>query len=126
MSPAVARSIDRLMAYERTYFILIGVVHGLRNLGGSLLTALIYHREYQEDAARVTVTAVQLPTLWLFRRQYIEVPLSDNALYPFVGALTFLLTDAILYAQIEQDRYRRIFAGFLALSGLLLIGRSLS
>jgi len=65
---------------------------------------------------------VELLTLWLLRRQYIEVPVSENAPYPVVGALTFLLTDAILYAQIEQDRYRRIFAGFLGLSGVLLIG----
>ena len=132
LSPTVARGIDRLMAYETTYFILIGVVHGLSNLGGSLLTALIHHRRYEKDTARVTVAAsyatfaaVQLLTLWLFRRQSIEVPLPDNALYPVVGALIFLLTDAMLYARIEQDRYRGIFAGFLALSGLLLIVRSL-
>jgi len=56
-SPAVARIIDRLMAYERAYFIHIGAVHGLSNLGGSLLTTLIHHRDYQKDAARVTVAA---------------------------------------------------------------------
>jgi hypothetical protein len=43
-----------------------------------------------------------------------------------VGALIFLLTDEVLYAQIDREKYRHIFGGFLALSGLVLVVRSLS
>ena len=132
MSLAVARSIARLMAYQRIYFIVMGVVHGLSNLGGSLLTALVHHRNYPKDVARVTIAAsyatfaaVQLLTLWVFRRQDIDVPFADNAVYLIVGALIFVLTDEILYAQIEQARYRFIFSGFLMFSGLLLLAKSL-
>jgi hypothetical protein len=54
---AIARIIDRMMQYETTYFVIMGVVHGLSNLGGSLLTAIIHHKNYEKDVARVTVAA---------------------------------------------------------------------
>lgn len=132
-SPAVDRVINRMMKYESAYFVSMGVVHGLSNLGGSLLTAIVHHKNYEKDVARVTVAAsygtfalVQLLTLWLFSRQQIDVPVSENAIYLTVGALIFMLTDEMLYSAIDRDKYRRIFAVFLALSGLVLIIRSLS
>lgn len=131
-SPIVARVIDRMMHYESAYFVSMGVVHGLSNLGGSLLTAIVHHKDYDKDVARVTVAAsygtfalVQLLTLWLFSRQQIDVPVNDNVIYLTVGALIFLLTDEMLYAAIDREKYRRIFAAFLALSGVVLVIRSL-
>lgn len=131
-SPAAARIIDALMKYEKAYFVVMGIVHGLSNLGGSLLTALVHHKGYDKDVARVTVAAsygtfaaTQILTLWLFNRSEIEVPYADNGIYLTVGALVFLLTDEMLYTQIDQAKYRRIFAGFLALAGAVLILRAL-
>jgi hypothetical protein len=37
-STAIASVINRMMRYETAYFVSMGVVHGLSNLGGSLLT----------------------------------------------------------------------------------------
>lgn len=132
-SPSVARVIDRMMKYETAYFVIMGMVHGISNLGGSLLTAIVHHKNYEKDVARVTVAAsygtfavVQLLTLWLFSRQQIDVPFAENGIYLTVGALIFLLTDEMLYAQIDRGKFRRLFAGFLAVSGVLLIVRSLS
>jgi hypothetical protein len=127
-SPAVARFIDALMKYEKTYFVAMGVVHGISNLGGSLLTALAHHKDYEKDVARVTVAAsyaafaaTQILTLWLFSRSQIDVPYAENGIYLTVGALVFLLTDEMLYVRIEQAKYRRVFAGFLAAGGGMLI-----
>lgn len=132
-SPLLTRRIDALMTHETVYFVLMGIVHGLSNLGGSLLTALVHHKNYDKDVARATVAAsygtfatVQLLTLSFFSRQQIDVPVADNAVYMIVGALVFVLTDEMLYAGIERERYKRIFAGFLALSGVLLVIRSLT
>ncbi len=129
--PSVARIIDRMMKYETAYFLLMGAVHGLSNLGGSLLTAIVHHKDYEKDVARVTVAAsygtfalVQLLTLGLFSRQQIDVPFADNSVYLTVGALIFLLTDEMLYAKIDREKYRRIFAGFLAVAGMVLILKS--
>ena len=127
-STAIASVINRMMRYETAYFISMGVVHGLSNLGGSLLTAFIHHKDYPKDVARVTVAAsyatfavIQLLTLWLFNGQQIHVPVYDNMIYLSVGSLVFVYIDAVFYAQVEAEKYRRIFALFLALSGLVLI-----
>lgn len=131
-SPAAARIIDALMKHEKAYFIVMGIVHGLSNLGGSLLTALVHHKGYEKDVARVTIAAsyatfaaTQILTLWSFSRSEIDVPYADNGIYLTVGALVFLLTDEMLYARIDQARYRRIFAGFLVVAGTVLILRAL-
>ena len=42
---------------KRFTLIVMGVVHGLSNLGGSLLTAIVHHKNYEKDVARVTVAA---------------------------------------------------------------------
>lgn len=43
-SADATRTIDALMKYEKPYFVLMGVIHGLSSLGGSLLTALVHHK----------------------------------------------------------------------------------
>jgi uncharacterized membrane protein YfcA len=132
-SATVARLIDRMMAFEKTYFLLMGIVHGVSNLGGSLLTALVHHKNYEKDVARVTVAAsygtfavVQLLTLGFFSRQQIDVSLADTGIYMVVGALVFMLSDEMLYSQIDREKYQRIFAVFLALSGAVLVLKSLN
>lgn len=132
-SATVARLIDRMMAFEKTYFLLMGIVHGVSNLGGSLLTALVHHKNYEKDVARVTVAAsygtfavVQLLTLGFFSRQQIDVSVPDTGIYMVVGALVFMLSDEMLYSQIDREKYQRIFAVFLALSGAVLVLKSLS
>jgi len=131
-SDPVTRMIDRFMQYEKSYFVLMGAIHGLSSLGGSLLTALVHHKAYPKDTARVTVAssyatfaAVQLATLYVFSRQQIDVPYSENGIYVAVASLVFLLADEVLYLHIGQDKYRRIFSAFLAVSGGLLILKSL-
>ena len=100
--------------------------------GGSLLTALIHHKHYPKDVARVTIAAcycsfaiVQLLTLGVFSRQQIDIPLFGNIIYLLVATVIFELIDTIFFDRIEQDKYRHIFAGFLAFSGLMLIIKSL-
>jgi len=132
-SATVARFINRMMAFEKAYFLLMGIVHGVSNLGGSLLTALVHHKNYEKDVARVTVAAsygtfavVQLLTLGFFSRQRIDVSIPDTGIYMVVGALVFMLSDEMLYSQIDREKYQQIFAVFLALSGAVLVLRSLS
>jgi len=132
-SASVAGIINRMMAFEKTYFLVMGLVHGLSNLGGSLLTALVHHKRYEKDVARVTVAAsyatfaaVQLLTLWIFSSQQIDVSVSATGVYMIVGSLVFILSDEMLYNQIDREKYQRIFAVFLAISGAVLVLRSLS
>lgn len=130
-SEKIARMINSVMEYEKPYFVAMGVIHGLSNLGGSLLTALVHHKNYSKDIARATVAAsygtfavVQLLTLWLFSGGQIDISANENLIYLVIGVLVFGLTDEVLYARIEREKYRLIFSAFLALSGLVLIIKS--
>lgn len=132
-SAIIARIINRMMAFEKTYFLIMGMVHGLSNLGGSLLTAIVHHKAYEKNIARVTVAAsyctfaiVQLLTLWFFSRENINVSFADTGVYMVVGVLIFMLSDEILYNQIDRGKYQRIFSVFLAISGAVLVLRSLN
>lgn len=131
-SAAAGGIIERLMRHETLYFVAIGVVHGLSNLGGSLLTALVHHKNYPKDVARVTVAicyatfaVVQLLTLYLFSAQQIDVPVFDNLIYLTIAVMVFGLIDEALFSRINAQGYRRIFALFLALSGVVLMAKSL-
>lgn len=126
--PALDRSLAAMMRHERLYCIVMGVVHGLSNLGGSLLTALVHHKEYGRDVTRVTVAAsyatfatIQLLTLILSSRQRLIFSLTENGLPLLAGLLVFLVVEAAFFDRIAPERYRRIFAGFLATCGLALL-----
>lgn len=57
----------------------------------------------------------------LFNGRQVDVPVYDNLICLTVGALIFVLTDAMFYAQIDREKYRHIFSVFLTLSGLVLV-----
>jgi uncharacterized protein len=46
-----------LTKYENFYLIVMGVIHGATNLGGSLLTAIVHNKKYEKDVTRATVAA---------------------------------------------------------------------
>ena len=128
--PPFNRVIESLVRYERTYFIVMGLIHGLTNLGGSLLTAIIHNKRYDKDTTRAT-TAVSYGTFALFQLLTLLLSLGPSslghpttALYMSIGVGMFLATELLLYAKIGADRYRTIFAGFLFLSGMALIFKS--
>lgn len=125
------RVIDSLVRYERTYFVVMGMVHGLTNLGGSLLTAIIHSKPYDKDRTRAT-TAASYGTFALFQLLTLGLSLGPSAiatpttaLYMAVGVGMFLGTDMLLYGNMSTEQYRTTFAAFLFLSGTALIFKSL-
>lgn len=125
--PWVGKAVRRLMRYERCYLAAMGVVHGLTNLGGSLLTALTHAKEYDKERTRAT-TAVgyctfavfQIATLALTLR-HVPAHLGARAIYVAAGVLVYALVDRLIYVKLDDARYRRLFAVFLFASGWLLI-----
>ena len=105
------RLIGSLVRYERTYFTVMGIVHGLTNLGGSLLTAMIHSKPYDKDQTRAT-TAVSYGTFALFQLITLSMSLgpsaiatSTTALYMAVGVSMFLGTDLFLYIAPRSPRF---------------------
>lgn len=125
--PSVELKLQKLVKYERIYLAVMGVVHGMTNLGGSLLTAIVHAKEYDKNTTRVTVAicyatfaVFQLFTL-LFIGRHFELSYSDNMSFLQIGVIVFLLTEEFLYSHINDKRYAYWFAVFLLISGVLLI-----
>lgn len=129
-STKVEQMLTTLVKYERSYLTAMGVIHGLTNLGGSLLTAIAHSKKYHKDMTRVTVATCyatfalfQIITL-IFLVDSYTFSYSDNMAFLQVGVIIFLLTEELVYANIDNEKYSKIFAAFLLLSGVVLIAKS--
>jgi len=125
--PKLDKKLSSLIQYERSYLAVTGIIHGVSNLGGSLLTALIHKQELPKHNARVTVAlcyasfaVVQLITLFFIG---FDSGLSYSTQMGLlqISIVVFLLTEELVYKQIDNTKYTQIFALFLALSGGLLL-----
>jgi uncharacterized membrane protein YfcA len=123
----VGRLVEKAIRYERTYFLSMGVVHGLTNLGGSLLTAAVHAKSYPKDAARAT-TAVSYGTFAVFQiatlglaQEGLDRPLWAHLVYVITGVSVFFMTEMGVYSRIDQARYVRLFAILLFVSGVVLV-----
>ena len=130
-SPRIERGLLWVLGYQRIYFMVLGVIHGISNLGGSLLTAAIYAKDYSKNTARVTGAAsyatlalVQLITLLVIGTEF-NISYADKAFFVQIGIVMFLITEEILYEQIASEIYSKLFAIFLFISGVMLIIKSL-
>jgi uncharacterized membrane protein YfcA len=131
ISVFIEHKVQSIVKYERLYLMVMGMVHGISNLGGSLLTVIIYSKHYPKDKTRVTAAAsyatvalCQLLTLFWVGSEF-SVSYFDKISLMQVGTVMFLLTEEILYNQIDNEKYSKLFAVFLFTSGILLILKSL-
>ena len=129
-SDRVNNFVNLVVRHERSYFILMGIVHGLTNLGGPLLTVAVHSKGYEKRTTRATVAAsyatfatFQIVTLF-FSNFDLDIKLSTIALSMSVGLTMFIVTEKIVYANIDAENYRRLFAAFIFLSGALLFVKS--
>jgi uncharacterized membrane protein YfcA len=130
-SPKINEIVKSLVRYEKVYFMIMGIVHGLTNLGGSLLTAIVHSKDYEKNVTRVTV-AVSYATFAIFQiitlvvsGYSFNIGLSGIGAYVIVGITIFLLTEKIVYMDINNKNYSLSFAAFLLLSGILLCVKSM-
>lgn len=125
--PAIEQALGKMVRYEKSYLAVMGLIHGLTNLGGSLLTAIVHAKQYEKNTTRVTVATCyatfavfQMVTLFFMGSQF-ELSYADHASFLQIGVIVFLLTEEMLYHSIDNKRYSQFFAVFLLVSGFLLI-----
>ena len=125
-SKKVERFFQELFRFQKCYMLLMGVVHGLTNLGGSLLTAIIHKNKYSKSKTRVTIATcyaifaiTQTVTLYTTQNETSSFLTS----FPLVitGLITYLFTDKILYVKISNEYYHKLFSIFLFVSGISLL-----
>ena len=116
--------INFMVRHEKSYFVVMGVIHGLTNLGGPLLTAVVHGKGYDKRVTRVAVAAsyatfaiFQIVTLLV---SGFGIEFTGIGLYMAVGMTIFMATEKIVYADINSENYRKLFAVFLFFSGVLL------
>jgi uncharacterized membrane protein YfcA len=130
-SRKVNRAVTLLVKYEKAYVTVMGIIHGLTNLGGSLLTAIVHSKEYEKNRTRVTValsyaTFATFQILTLLVSGYkIDLRLSGIGMYLIAGITIFMVTEKFVYADINNANYSKYFAVFLFLSGMLLCVKSI-
>lgn len=120
-----------LVGYEKVYFSMMGIVHGLTNLGGSLLTAIVHSKGYEKHITRVTVAlsyatfaTFQIVTL-LVSGHSVDVRLSGIGIYLIASITIFIFTERLVYMDLTNKNYSKYFAVFLFLSGALLCVKSI-
>ncbi|MFO0706480.1 MAG: hypothetical protein U0412_06465 [Nitrospira sp.] len=130
-SATAQQALTQVMQQTALYCIVMGTVQGLTSLGGSLLSALVHSKGYDKNRARVTTAAtyalfltVQLIAL-LRTAPSNEGHAGDLFTLAAIGLGTFALIEHTLYAALDRERYQAVLTGFLFVSGLLLIGKSL-
>ncbi|MCF7970931.1 MAG: TSUP family transporter [Methylococcaceae bacterium] len=126
----IEKCLKTMLHYEKLYLILMGIVHGTTNLGGSLLTALAYEQNQPKNVTRATIAICyasfalfQLLTLYFIGYDG-GMPYADNMLLLQTSVVVFLLTEEFFYTQIDNKKYTQLFSVFLAISGVLLLLKS--
>lgn len=127
----IGQVVKFMTRYEKIYLILMGIVHGLTNLGGSLLTAIVHSNGYEKDRARVTIAlsyatfaVFQVLTL-IFSGHAIDFISAGVGVYLFVGLSIFTLSERFIYMDIKNEKYSMLFSVFLFLSGIVLCVKSI-
>ena len=128
--PVLDGQIKKTMKFESIYLSLMGIVHGLTNLGGSLLTAIISNKKLSKDQTRSTIAICyltfalfQIITLF-FLTERSAVKFFDYTIYWLIGAGIFFLVENKLYKNIDENKYSKSFRVFLLGSGILLMVKS--
>ena len=130
-SPEVEQAVESLVEYEALYLVVMGIIHGMTNLGGSLLTAIVHSKNYEKHQTRVTIAIAyatfalfQLLTLW-FGAASSEIIYSEIGIYWGFALMTYVFSEETFYVALDNEKYTKIFALFLFVSGILLIGKSI-
>ncbi len=130
-SPKINKVIKFLVRHEKAYLVAMGIIHGLTNLGGSMLTAIVHSKEYDKHTTRTTV-ALSYATFAIFQiltllvsSISVDVGYSKLGIYMIVGIMVFIFTEKLIYMEINNKNYSKYFAVFLFLSGVFLSVKSI-
>ena len=118
VSPKVNEALKVMVRYEKAYLAVMGIIHGLTNLGGSLLTAIVHSKEYEKNVTRVTV-AVAYATFAVFQiltllgsGYSVTSRLSEIGIYVAVGISIFIITEKLIFMDLKTQSYSRYLLFF--------------
>lgn len=127
MNENVSKNFEILNKYKKISLLTMGALHGITNLGGSILSAIIKEKKYEKIKSRSTIAicyftfaSTQLISLSFFSDNKASNHLTILILV-LVALTSFLITEKKIFSIIEIETYNKYFSLFLFSTGLLLI-----
>ena len=127
MNEKVSKNFEILNKYKKISLLAMGALHGITNLGGSILSAIIKEKRYEKIKSRSTIAIcyftfalTQLTSLSFFSNSKASNPLTVLTLV-LVASISFLIAEKKIFSIIEIETYNKYFSLFLFSTGLLLI-----
>ena len=118
-----------IVEHQSIYLIVMGVIHGLTNLGGALLSALVLSNNNLKDNRRSTIAAcylsmgiIQITTLVVTGNKNLF--LDDSIfIYWLFGPIIFVFAEHFIYLKTDEIFYNLFSDIFLFTIGIVLIIR---
>ena len=124
---SINRFIKFLIKYESLYLMIMGIIHGITNLGGALLSAIVFSKDLSKDSKRTTIAICYL-TFAVFQIITLLIAFNDNSffnifnfVYWILGPVVFFIVEKYLYFRIDGRKYIKYSNFFLFVLGLMLI-----
>lgn len=125
--PKLNSLVESTIKYEKFYLIITGAIHGITNLGGVLLSVIVFSKNFTKEITRTTIAASYL-TFAIFQLFTLGVFLNDNRfmninnlVYWASGLFIFFLVEKLFFVKINNNNYSNYFAIFLFILGAFLI-----
>lgn len=123
-SKYVSNFLGKLLSYNSLFFVITGCIHGMTNLGGTLLSAKVFSSNSDKLEKRSTI-AISYMTFAVF--QIITIlslnykPNIKMIYYVLIGVSTYLVLNKLVFQKMSNSIYDKLFSYFLLLSGMALI-----
>ncbi len=124
---SIKKILKYFLKYEPQYLIIMGALHGLTNLGGTLLSGAILSKDLSKNSKRVTIAIsyfsmalIQVATLIFLLNPEIFI----NRTYPLywaLGLIIFFIVEKYFYPSVNEKIYHKYSNIFLFTIGILLI-----
>ena len=132
-SRIIEKSIALIIKKEFIYLIITGIIHGLSNLGGALLSAIVFSKKLSKDSTRATIAVCYL-TFAVFQILTIIFIIGNNSfftlintLYWLLGTIIFIIVENTFYVKIDEKKYTNLFTvtAFIFCIGIFLLLKDL-
>jgi len=116
-----------ILNYEKFYLAVMGILHGLTNLGGSLLSGAVLSKNLPKNSKRATIaisycSMACIQILALTTQAKFNTFLNKNYLLYWVSApIIFIIVEKYLYYSLDEKLYRKISNFFLFFMGLVIL-----
>ena len=122
-SDIIKKSLKYLSNYDRISFVVMGIIHGLTNLGGAFLTAMVFNKQLSKKKMR-SIIAICYITFAIFQIFTLTLLIGkDQVLHQFnirfflIGISTFLIVEKLVFSKMNIEKYEKSFSIFLFISG---------